>query len=77
MGSGLDCPAPPRCARHQTLFILARLSGLLVLTFVMGRIVPTDPVRAIVGQDATREVYEHVFRQLGLDRPDRADIWHS
>ncbi|MBO6868590.1 MAG: ABC transporter permease [Thalassococcus sp.] len=30
---------------------------------------PTDPVRAIVGEDATREVYETVYRQLGLDRP--------
>ena len=30
---------------------------------------PVDPVRAIVGEDATREVYENVYRQLGLDKP--------
>ncbi|WP_439562892.1 ABC transporter permease [Roseinatronobacter sp.] len=56
-------------AGRQALSVLATLFGLLVLTFVIGRIMPTDPVRAIVGEDATREVYEHVFRQLGLDRP--------
>ncbi len=49
--------------------VLVTLFGLLILTFVIGRIMPTDPVRAIVGEDATREVYETVYRQLGLDRP--------
>lgn len=49
--------------------ILITLFGLLVLTFVIGRVMPVDPVRAIVGEDATREVYENVYHQLGLDRP--------
>nr|WP_245749582.1 ABC transporter permease [Palleronia marisminoris] len=49
--------------------IFVTLFGLLILTFVIGRIMPADPVRAIVGEDATREVYETVYRQLGLDRP--------
>lgn len=30
---------------------------------------PADPVRAIVGEDATRETYEQVYNALGLDRP--------
>jgi peptide/nickel transport system permease protein len=45
------------------------LLGLLVLTFIIGRMMPADPVRAMVGEDATRETYEQVFRSLGLDRP--------
>ncbi|WP_417719801.1 ABC transporter permease [Salipiger sp.] len=49
------------------------LIGLLILTFIIGRVMPVDPVRAIVGEDATREVYDHVFRQLGLDRP----VWQQ
>ena len=49
--------------------IAVTLFGLLILTFIIGRVMPTDPVRAIVGADATREVYETVYRQLGLDRP--------
>ena len=53
----------------QSGSIFVTLFGLLILTFVIGRIMPADPVRAIVGEDATREVYETVYRQLGLDRP--------
>ncbi|WP_163272095.1 ABC transporter permease [Chelativorans alearense] len=54
---------------RQAITILVTLLGLLLLTFVIGRMMPADPVRAIVGEDATRETYEQVFRQLGLDRP--------
>ena len=54
---------------HHGVSILVTLLGLLILTFVIGRIMPVDPVRAMVGEEATREVYEHVYRQLGLDRP--------
>lgn len=49
--------------------ILVTLLGLLILTFIIGRIMPTDPVRALVGEEATKEVYETVYRQLGLDKP--------
>ncbi|MFS4439320.1 ABC transporter permease [Paracoccaceae bacterium GXU_MW_L88] len=49
--------------------IFVTLFGLLILTFIIGRMMPVDPVRAMVGEDATREVYETVYRQLGLDRP--------
>lgn len=55
------------------LSILITLLGLLILTFVIGRLMPADPVRAIVGEDASRETYEMVYRQLGLDRP----VWEQ
>ena len=45
------------------------LLGLLLLTFMIGRVMPLDPVLAIVGPDADRATYEQVHRQLGLDRP--------
>lgn len=45
------------------------LLGLLLLTFLIGRVMPLDPVLAIVGPDADRSTYEQVHRQLGLDRP--------
>ena len=45
------------------------LFGLLLLTFMIGRVMPLDPVLAIVGPDADRATYEQVHRQLGLDRP--------
>lgn len=49
--------------------ITITLLGLLLLTFFIGRMMPADPVRAIIGEDATRETYEQVFRSLGLDKP--------
>lgn len=48
---------------------LTALLGLLLLTFLIGRVMPLDPVLAIVGPDADRSTYEQVYRQLGLDRP--------
>ena len=49
--------------------VLLTLFGLLLLTFVIGRVMPLDPVLAIVGPDADKSTYEQVYRQLGLDRP--------
>ncbi|SPF78190.1 ABC transporter permease [Pseudoprimorskyibacter insulae] len=62
---------PPRVSASlgQLGSILVTLFGLLILTFVIGRMMPVDPVRAMVGEEATKEVYETVYRQLGLDRP--------
>ena len=54
----------------QRLFSVAMtLLGLLLLTFVIGRVMPLDPVLSIVGPDADRSTYEQVYQQLGLDRP--------
>jgi peptide/nickel transport system permease protein len=49
--------------------IAVTLLGLLVLTFVIGRMMPADPVRAIVGEEATHDTYMQVYQQLGLDKP--------
>lgn len=54
---------------EQIATIAITLFGLLLLTFIIGRMMPADPVRAIVGEDASRETYDMVFRQLGLDQP--------
>ncbi len=54
---------------RRLVSVLLTLLGLLLLTFVIGRVMPLDPVLAIVGPDADRSTYEQVFRQLGLDRP--------
>lgn len=43
--------------------------GLTAITFVIGRVMPADPVLAIVGDRASEEVYQQVFLQLGLDKP--------
>ena len=43
--------------------------GLTAITFVISRVMPVDPVLAIVGDRASNEVYQQVYLQLGLDKP--------
>jgi peptide/nickel transport system permease protein len=45
------------------------LFGLLLVTFLIGRVVPVDPVLAAVGDRASAETYERTRIELGLDRP--------
>jgi peptide/nickel transport system permease protein len=49
--------------------VLTTLVGLLALTFFMGRMLPTDPVISIVGEQADQSTYNMVYHQLGLDKP--------
>ena len=51
------------------------LLGLLAVTFFIGRVVPIDPVLAVVGDQAPRDVYEAVRRELGLDQPLWVQFW--
>ncbi|MCX7375330.1 MAG: ABC transporter permease [Alphaproteobacteria bacterium] len=43
--------------------------GLTGVTFAIGRFMPIDPVIAIVGDKASQETYDRVYRELGLDQP--------
>jgi peptide/nickel transport system permease protein len=45
------------------------LLGLLLVTFVIGRVVPIDPVLAIVGERATEAQIAAIREKLGLDLP--------
>lgn len=51
------------------LTALVTLAGLLLLTFVLGRVLPADPVLRIVGDRAPQELYDRVYREMRLDRP--------
>jgi peptide/nickel transport system permease protein len=43
--------------------------GLLAITFFIGRVIPIDPVLAVVGDRASNAVYEAARVQMGLDQP--------
>jgi len=43
--------------------------GLTAVTFIIGRVMPADPVLAIVGDRAPQVVYDAVYLKLGLDKP--------
>ena len=50
-----------------TLFVT--FLGLLAITFVIGRVVPIDPVVAVVGDRASVETYNATKEAMGLDDP--------
>ena len=43
--------------------------GLLAVTFFIGRVIPVDPVLAIVGDRAPEELVQRVREELGLNKP--------
>lgn len=45
------------------------LLGLLLVTFVIGRVMPIDPVLKVVGDRATQAQYDAAYIAMGLDRP--------
>lgn len=67
-------PSSPWAGRLRglgaALFSLAAtLLGLLFVTFIIGRVVPIDPVLAIVGERATEAQIAATRTALGLDQP--------
>jgi peptide/nickel transport system permease protein len=53
--------------------LLATFLGLLLITFVIGRLMPIDPVLAAVGDRASQATYNQVKEAMGLNLP----IWHQ
>ncbi len=49
--------------------------GLLFVTFLIGRVVPVDPVLSVVGDRASQTVYDRVYIELGLDKPLIQQFW--
>jgi peptide/nickel transport system permease protein len=49
--------------------ILLTYLGLLAVTFFIGRVIPVDPVLAIVGDRAPAHVIARVREELGLNKP--------
>ena len=58
----------PTIARTLSSFVLMLLA-LLLVTFLIGKASPIDPVIKIVGDRASAEAYEQARRGLGLDQP--------
>jgi len=64
-------------AANQTTRLLVMVAitffGLLLITFLIGRVVPIDPVLSVVGDKASPEVYERARIAMGLHLP----LWHQ
>ncbi|HWA50614.1 MAG TPA: ABC transporter permease [Dongiaceae bacterium] len=57
------------------LSIATTLLGLLVVTFVISRMLPADPVLAVVGDHASESTIEAARIRLGLDKPLVVQFW--
>jgi peptide/nickel transport system permease protein len=57
------------------LVILLTYLGLLAVTFVIGRVIPIDPVLAIVGDHAPEHVVARVREEMGLNKPLWQQFW--
>jgi len=65
----LSLPRPLRLSLGLVVSVALTFLGLLLVTFIIGRVVPIDPVLAIVGDRAPEHVVERVREELGLNRP--------
>ena len=62
-------PRPVRTGLRLVATLALTFLGLLLVTFVIGRVVPIDPVLAAVGERASPDVYEQMRIELGLHLP--------
>ncbi len=58
-----------RYLAHRLLLVLLMLAGLVVITFAVSNIAPTDPAALAAGPDATTDMVATVRHEYGLDQP--------
>ena len=51
------------------LSLVLTMLGLLLVTFIIGRVMPIDPVLKVVGERATQAQYDAARQAMGLDQP--------
>jgi len=66
---------PLRHAAKILLSVALTFLGLTCVTFFIGRVIPIDPVLAIVGDKASLETYNRVKIEIGLDQPIPVQYW--
>ena len=60
---------------RRLLLVIPVIFGLLLLTFIMIRVVPTDPAAALAGENASAEQIAAIRTQLGFDQPMIVQFW--
>lgn len=54
---------------RRVLASIPVLLGILLVTFTLGRLIPGEPCKAILGERATQEVCDRFTHERGLDQP--------
>ena len=77
---GAAFPAQAAAHAFSALGIAAQTAatfvGLILVTFLIGRVLPIDPVLAAVGDRASADVYQRVRIELGLHLPLHVQFWN-
>lgn len=64
-----------RFLARRLLLVIPVLFGLLLLTFVMLRLIPSDPAAALAGENATVEQIAEIREKYGFDEPIYVQFW--
>jgi len=59
----------PQYTARRLLSSLPVLLGILVVVFLLARLIPGEPCKAILGEKATAETCERFNKANGLDKP--------
>jgi peptide/nickel transport system permease protein len=54
---------------RRILLAIPVVFGILLVTFILGRLIPGDPCSAALGEHATAEACERFAQEFGLDQP--------
>jgi len=54
---------------RRLLLAIPVVFGVLVVTFILARVIPGDPCKAILGEKATQAVCDKFIKDYGLDKP--------
>ncbi|MFD2239322.1 ABC transporter permease [Aureimonas populi] len=60
---------------RRLILVIPVIFGLLLLTFIMIRVVPTDPAAALAGENASAEQIAAIRAQFGFDQPVIVQFW--
>src|SRR5262245_62627012 len=53
----------------RLVWFVPTMAGLVVIVFLITNVIPTDPVRVLLGENATQAQIEAMRTKLGYDQP--------
>jgi peptide/nickel transport system permease protein len=60
---------------RRLLYSIPVLLGILFVTFLLARVIPGDPCRAVLGERATDQVCDAFLQRKGLNAPIWVQFW--
>ena len=60
---------------RRVLYVIPQVFGISIITFVIVRLLPSDPAYALAGSGATQESIDQTRKSLGLDQSIPTQYW--